>query len=531
MKKFFAILMAICLAASVICVTAFADDNNTIQEPAADIVLRATALKRDRKTIELIGDYKNFEDGWNAAMEIAESPSAMRDKGYDRIIVDIYKDWIATDGEFTDDIWNGPGFDWDTIYFPDDSRVTLNLNGHKIDRDLKTDEYDGEVIHIDEDADVIINNGTITGGWSCNGAGGIFIDNDAKVELNDVNVIGNKVTYDDGAGIGVYAGATLVMNGGSVSDNVVKVGFSFDGNFYGGGVFAEKATVTLNGVTIANNINVRLVSSLSGSAVASLDSMVTLKNCLIKDNGLIVEYHEEKSDEEATESDEEDSRFKFTDSTDSIVFAWGGTMVIENTDFIGNGTKDAWAHRESKHVTALIHVSGAELTMTGGKVTDNNQVYLFLICCGAANVKGVDCTGNESLAMYRKGEYCTKPASTFTDCKFSAGTPYTPYDDEDYQFVYDFMFGDENANITFVDCDFGDATFDNKSAAKFENTANGVGSIFGEGSLSMIIAFVALVASIASIVVNLNNNKNLKLALAGDAKKTEEAVAEDTEEE
>ena len=514
MKKILTIILALCLMASVLCVTAFAADNNTIQEPAADIVLRATALKRDGKTIELIGDYKNFEDGWNAAMEIAESSSTMMSKDYDRIIVDIYKDWIATDGEFTDDTWNGPGFDWDTIYFPDDSRVTLNLNGHKIDRALKTDEYDGEVIHIDEDADVIINNGTITGGWSCNGAGGIFIDNDAKVELNNVNVIGNKVTYDDGAGIGVYAGATLVMNGGSVSDNVVKVGFSLGGQFYGGGVFADSATVTLNGVTIANNINVRLVSSLSGSAVGSKDSMVTLKNCLIKDNGLIVEYHEEKSDEEATESDEEDSRFKFTDSTDSIVFAWGGTMVIENTDFIGNGTKDAWAQSEAKHVTALIEVDNAELTMTGGKVTDNNQVFLFQISNGAANVKGVDCTGNESLAMYRKGKYASKPTSTFTDCKFSAGIPYTPYDEEDYKFEYDFQFGEENANITFVDCDFGEATFDNKSAAKFENTANGVGSLFGEGSLTNILVIISLIASGVSISITLYYNKKKTVPVA-----------------
>ena len=310
-----------------------------------------------------------------------------------------------------------------------------------------------------------------------------------------------------GAGIGVYAGATLVMNGGSVSDNVVRVGFSIGGMFYGGGVFAQRATVTLNGVTIANNINDRLVSSLKGTDVGSKDSMVTLKNCLIKDNGLITEYREDKSDEEATES---------TESTDSIVFAWGGTMVIENTDFIGNGTKDAWSQSEAKHVTSLINVESAELTMTGGKVTDNNQVYLFFICDGAANVKGVDFTGNESLAMYRKGEYCTKPASTFTDCKFSAGTPY----DEDYK--YDFQFGNENANVTFVDCDFGEATFDNKSAAKFENTANGVGSFFGEGSLTNILVIISLIASGVSISLTLYYNKKKTVpATSNDEAKTE----------
>ena len=35
-----------------------------------------------------------------------------------------------------------------------------------------------------------------------------------------------------------------------------------------------------------------------------------------------------------------------------------------------------------------------------------------------------------------------------------------------------------------------------------------VGSIVGEGSLTMILSLLALIASIASLTVNLNNNKN-----------------------
>ena len=517
MKKIFAIVLTLFLMASVLCVTAFA--LNEAPTPMGP-VLRISVLK-DGET-EFVEEHYVLEDGWNAAIDLAKSKEKLKAYDAERVVIDLLSDWTAVG----DDFGSGVGFDWSTIFIPGDTKITLNMNGHTIDRDLKTDDYDGEVIHVDEEADLIINGGksgdpiimpgqptadvkmgTITGGWSCNGAGGIFIDNDAKVELNNVNVIGNRVTYDDGAGIGVYAGATLVMNGGSVSDNVVRVGFSLDGTFYGGGVLAEKATVTLNGVTIANNINDRLVSSLKGSAIGSKDSKITLKNCLVKDNGLITKYREEKSDEEATED---------TESTDAIIFAWGGSVKIENTDFIGNGTKDVWAVRETDHVTSLFHIESADLTMTGGKVTGNNQVFLFIICCGEANVSGVDFTGNESLAMYRDGEYCSKPTSTFTDCKFSAGTPYDEY-------TYDFQFGNKNANVTFVDCDFGDATFDNKSAAKFENTANSVGSIFGEGSLTMIVAFVALIASVASLVVNLSSNKKKAVpAASNDAAETED---------
>ena len=108
MKKFLAILMAICMLASTLCIPAFAAN-----EPAAGTVLRVSALKKDGKTIEFIGDYNNFEDGWNAAMDIAGDTKKMKNNHYDRVVVDLLADWTATDGEFTDDFWNGPGFDWE----------------------------------------------------------------------------------------------------------------------------------------------------------------------------------------------------------------------------------------------------------------------------------------------------------------------------------------------------------------------------------------------------------------------------------
>ena len=42
---------------------------------------------------------------------------------YDRVVVDLYADWTADGGEFTDDFFNGAGFDWDAIYFPENVSV------------------------------------------------------------------------------------------------------------------------------------------------------------------------------------------------------------------------------------------------------------------------------------------------------------------------------------------------------------------------------------------------------------------------
>ena len=157
MKKIFAVIMIVCLMASMLCVTAFA------AEPASDVVLRESALKKD-DSIVLINDYTNFAEGWTAAMEMAANKKLMKNNDYDRIVVDLYADWNAENGIFGTD---AKGFRWDTICFEEEVRMTVNLNKHTINRGLTEWEYNGEVIYIDEGADVIINDGTITGGFSC----------------------------------------------------------------------------------------------------------------------------------------------------------------------------------------------------------------------------------------------------------------------------------------------------------------------------------------------------------------------------
>ena len=165
MKKIFAILMTICMLAGALSINAFA-----AEAPAEGVVLSVSAQKRDGTIVPIEnGNFKNFEEGWEAAVDYAEDKDTMKNNGFDRIVVDFYTDWTANeDGEFGD---GGDGFEWSTIHITEDIRITLNLNNHTINRNLKEWEYDGEVIYIDDNADVIINNGTITGGWSCIGAG------------------------------------------------------------------------------------------------------------------------------------------------------------------------------------------------------------------------------------------------------------------------------------------------------------------------------------------------------------------------
>jgi hypothetical protein len=72
-----------------------------------------------------------------------------------------------------------------------------------------------------------------------------------------------------------------------------------------------------------------------------------------------------------------------------------------------------------------------------------------------------------------------------------------------------------------------ESTYFDKDCIVFEDTdapdgrARRFGSIFGEGSLTMIVAFVALVVSVASVIVNATSKK--KAASAAAVEKAENA--------
>ena len=78
--------------------------------------------------------------------------------------------------------------------------------------------------------------------------------------------------------------------------------------------------------------------------------------------------------------------------------------------------------------------------------------------------------------------------------------------------VQTFFFKEGN-QLEFTNCDLGNSTFNDRSRATFDG-AVGAGSIFGEGSLAMIVSFVALIASAAAIVVNVSSKKKVLPAAA-----------------
>jgi hypothetical protein len=89
MKKFLAILMVICIMGGLLCVPAFAAE--PADEPAPGTVMSVSAIKYNGST-KVLGNYDNFQTGWNEAMWLAGRELAMAELEYDRIIVTLYAD-------------------------------------------------------------------------------------------------------------------------------------------------------------------------------------------------------------------------------------------------------------------------------------------------------------------------------------------------------------------------------------------------------------------------------------------------------
>lgn len=470
MKRFFAILMTFCLMASVLSVTAL--PAYAVPDLFREVVISVRALKKDA-TLEVIDEFSDFDEGWNVAMDIAESEREMEDNNYDRIVVDLWADWNADDyGWFTDDILQGKGFVCRAIYFPEDARVTLNMNGHTINRGLTQAQDNGEVMFIAECADVIINDGTITGGFSENGAGGIHIDEDATVVLNNVNVTGNAVTADDGAGIAVYEDATLIMNRGSISNNIshhyISDFFNITVHPYGA-LYVNDATVVLNEVTFDGNLTTD--RKAQGVAIYATDSTVTMTDCTLSGN--------------AVDSNE-------SENAESVIAAYDSKLILTNTNFTGNVSK------ENNGNTRLFYLEDSRLTMQGGKITGNGPAEVFGFLDSQADIKRVTITENASGVLSVNND---SQKVTMTECTLGNNTPKTKIPE---------ILVATKGTLVMADCKTGDSTFNNKTLVEFSNGAYGramAASLFGEGSLAVIVTIFVLVVVVAFVGIRVASKK------------------------
>ena len=416
-------------------------------------------LFREDGTVDSVRYYKDIASGWDYAIECAKT------NAFNHVIINLFADWNVK-----------RGFMVGAAGIPENAKVTINMNGHTIDNNATDDIINGEVLYIGVGADVVINDGTITGGYSNNGAGGIHIKENATVVLNNVNVDKNATDGSKGAGIAVYDGANLTMNGGSISQNEIYGFFPY------GILYVNEATATLNGVTISGN---KGCDEAKGVAIYADESTVTLNNCVVSDND--------------------------TDSySESIIGAVDSKLIINNTYFINNGAVSDTMDFDYSH---LFYLDDCDLTMTGGEITETHADKIFYLDDSKADIKDFTITGNASIVLDVDN---SSAKVTLTDCILGNNEPVKEVADVIVDVIVDTA-----GTLVFTNCELGDTTFENKSMVTFSDKA--VGSIFGEGSLTTIVAILALIASGVSIFLTVYYNKKKSVPVtANNAEETED---------
>ena len=482
MKKLFALILTICLMATM-SVTAFAKET---------VVMRVTALKIDGTVfVPEKSDFTDFKDGWVAAATYAKNSEWKNQNRIARVVVDLLADWNA-EGSLGS---SGEGISDGAICFPMNTRITLNMNGYTINRGRTEWDWNGEVIYIREGANVIINDGIITGGNSGNGAGGIHIDGKATVTLNDVHVVGNVADDDHGAGIAIHDDAILTMNGGSLENNIVDGKEGRTGEFFGSGIYVYKSTAILNNVDFIGNQFTKTESS--GAAIYATGSEVTVNECLFDGNGI-------KDDAEGYKP------------AVSVVHGKDSFITITNSTFTNNGglhynstTAGSRGTVLYKDFSNLFSVDDTSLNIESDCKINNNTVYSLFHTSnnGRLYVSDSEINDNDASVMY---SYAHSSSSYFKNCIFSNNFP------SDTEKWIDKTFDITGNTLTFEDCDLGDSTFkdfdkiifmgSNKMAEEpteepTEESVGAEGSIVSEGSLTMLAAMSALVISIASLAV------------------------------
>ena len=211
------------------------------------------------------------------------------------VLATLTEDWSADNNSFADD---GIGFSNGSIVVEKGTIITLDLNGHKIDRKLTDAIANGSALVVrgeltlqdskynsneildaynanyNEDLHLLVQGG-ITGGNSENSGGGIDIDGGTFV-MNGGMIYGNNNTNQEescgGGGIYAYNGAEIIINDGLITKNK---------SVSGGGIYAKQfAMFEIHGGLIFKNE----VSGACGGIGANSSTYLNMTGGIISKN-------------------------------------------------------------------------------------------------------------------------------------------------------------------------------------------------------------------------------------------------------
>jgi hypothetical protein len=239
LKRIFAGLTSLVLALSPMSV--YADEETSVDQEVSVVA----------QSVDGTREYNDYSSAWAAANSGTE--------------IIMLQDWILTD----------------RLVVNEGQSVTIDMNGHKIDRNLSSSQSDGEVIYMNKKSNLTLKSsvsakfsirnylndekgryyrdetigGMITGGASTNGGGGIHMKGGSKLTLDYVGVMGNAATTFSGSGGGIHTdGHDCEIN----LKNQSQVSFNYALRS-GGGVYisSEDNYITMDNSQISCNYSTK----------------------------------------------------------------------------------------------------------------------------------------------------------------------------------------------------------------------------------------------------------------------------------
>ncbi len=280
----------------------------------------------------------------------------------------LYGCWTAAaDEELTTSFGSGTAFRNGALYVPEGAKVTLNLNGHKINRNLKTSVQNGMVIYADGELEIVNNKvdnpaglipptccdrseGVITGGANLTGSSGgaLHIGATGSVTLTDGKISNNKGESQSASAGAVYSAGKFFMNGGTISSNTAK---------YSGAVYvAGSGMFVMTGGTIESN------TAESGGGAVYTTGTVNFTGGTITKNYAVI----------------------------------GGVYVASNGKFTMDGDALITANTGSSAGAVFVNSgSGTYFTMNGGTISNNKAIGAGgIYSAGKTDILGGTITGN-----------------------------------------------------------------------------------------------------------------------------------------
>ncbi|MDE7296889.1 MAG: hypothetical protein K2N84_06440, partial [Clostridia bacterium] len=298
------------------------------------------------------------------------------------------------------------------LHIPSTHDVTLDLNGHKLNRNLTAAVAGGTVILSEGNLIITDSSGTnageIRGGRNAKAGGGIICsagnltleagticDNETDTTAGGISFNGNTLTINGGvitenkqgqtAHVGCYgggiafSGTTFVMNGGTISKNIAETG---------GGIAITNGTFTMNGGIIggssaaeANIANLNANGGQGGGIHVDGTNATTAITVTI--NGGVISYNKSEHSSGGGLSFGENVNFnlKCVDIVDNVANFYGGGIMVRqvfNKTFhmsgglvARNDTNGAFQGGNARGGGIYINTPTATITFSGGTVTAN----------------------------------------------------------------------------------------------------------------------------------------------------------------